>query len=93
MSLEGDLPEETEQRVRAVKRSLKEHPTYWRIGKRGTIFTEQPDAATVDLYKDVTHLYKHKQGGKRCGRIEWRTTLWIAGAESQIHRTTAEVYY
>jgi len=71
----------------------RERPTSWRIAKRGTVFAREPDLCAIDLYKDVTHLYRHRQTGKKCGRKEWATTFWIGDTDVQTLRSTAQVRY
>jgi hypothetical protein len=70
---------------------LREKPAKWRVAKRGTIFFSAPDLSRIDLYKDVTHLYRVRKNGKKKGRKEWATTFWMQDRDVQILRTSAEV--
>lgn len=94
MYLEGNVPEETLTAVLAVRGGRggkRQQPSLWRIGKRGTVFSKTPHLSTVDLFKDVTHLYRQKKSGKRCGCTEWATTLWVNDAKIQLLQTPAQV--
>lgn len=88
--LDGTVPEESVTVVWA-SRSARDRATPWRIGKRGTLFARAPDPEVVDIYKDVTHLYRRKRSGKNRDRTEWGTTLWIEGAKTQMLQTPAQV--
>lgn len=70
---------------------LRERPAVWRIAKRGTIFTSKPKDHSLNIYKDVTHLYRKRKNGKKKGRMEWATTLWVEGDSIQTLRTSREV--
>jgi hypothetical protein len=89
-----DIPEESVTVAWAVKHGrprVREHAHPWHIGKRGTVFTNAPDPALLDLYKDVTHLYRDRQSAKKPKRTEWGTTLWIDNADFQELRSPAQV--
>jgi len=96
MSLEGTVPEELLTVVWACKGGrgggvVHDRPSPWRIGKRGTVFSHKPDPATIDIYKDVTHLYRRKRSGKNRDRTEWGTTLWIEGSKTQTLQNPTQV--
>jgi hypothetical protein len=57
----------------------------WMVAKRGTIFTEGTLPADNDIqwFKDVTHVYRVKSTGRKRGRREWGTTLWVDGTPTQ----------
>lgn len=81
-NLEYEFEEETETTVRA-RRGENSRPTLWRVGKRGTVFSSEPDFEDVDIFKDITHLYRDRTTGKKRGRREWATTFWVKQRESQ----------
>lgn len=94
MLAEDDLVEEMRRTVWARKggqAGKRERPARWYIAKRGTIFRGSRPRKNVDIYKDITHLYRRRKSGKKKGRIEWATAFWIEGAHVQTLCTAAEV--
>jgi hypothetical protein len=93
MHFQAETIEEYARTVEARKTSAtkKNYASTWRIGKHGTVFAREPDAAAIDLYKDVTHLYRQKRKTTKRGSLEWATTLWIEGATVQVLRTSSQV--
>ena len=95
MNVEDDFIEEMRRTVWARKggqAGARERPARWYIAKRGTIFRDKP-LDKVDIYKDITHLYRRRKSGKKKGRIEWATTFWIEGAHIQTLSTSIEVRF
>jgi hypothetical protein len=79
------LPEESADVIMETVNGRGAQFTKWMVAKRGTIFTEgalPPDNA-VKWFKDVTHVYRVKSTGRKRGRREWGTTLWIDGTPTQ----------
>lgn len=84
-----EFGEEIETTVRAVRHESS-RPVVWRVGKRGTVFAEEPDPEDVDIFKDITHLFRDRTSGKKRGRREWATTFWVDGRDSQRLLTSSE---
>ena len=76
--LEYEFEEEIETTVRA-RRNANSRPVVWTVGKRGTVFASEPEIEDVDIFKDITHLYRDRTTGKKRGRREWATTFWVSG--------------
>jgi hypothetical protein len=87
--LEYEFDEETETTVRA-RRGETSRPVVWRVGKRGTVFSAEPDVEDVDIFKDITHLYRDRTTGKKRGRREWATTFWVNDIHTQRLLTSNE---
>jgi hypothetical protein len=84
-----EFEEESELTVRA-RRHERSRPTVWSVGKRGTVFGSEPPAKDVDWFKDLTHVYRDKTTGKKRGRREWATILWVRGRDVQRLLTSGE---
>ena len=67
----------------------------WLVAKRGTIFREAelPSDGNIDWFRDVTHVYRVKNSGRKRGRREWGTTLWVDGMTAQRQLTHKKVRY
>tara|TARA_Y100000389_G_C17378360_1_gene472924 strand:+ start:704 stop:1201 length:498 start_codon:yes stop_codon:yes gene_type:complete len=87
--LEYEFEEETATSVLA-RRGDNSRPIAWRVAKRGTVFSSEPRVEDVDIFKDVTHLYRDRTTGKKRGRREWATTFWVSDAGTQRLLTSSE---
>ena len=55
------------------------------------MFSSEPSVEDdVDIFKDVTHLFRDRTTGKKRGRREWATTFWVSGARTQRLLTSSE---
>lgn len=87
--LEYEFEEETATSVLA-RRGETSRPIAWRVAKRGTVFSSEPRVEDVDIFKDVTHLFRDRTTGKKRGRREWATTFWVSDAAPQRLLTSSE---
>jgi hypothetical protein len=78
-----ELPEESPDVMMETVNGRGSLHTPWLIAKRGTIFTKGNIPDDIDWLKDITHVYRVKSTGRKRGRREWGTTLWIDGAVAQ----------
>jgi hypothetical protein len=85
MAVQGTLPEESSDVMMETVNGRGSLHTAWLVAKRGTIFSQGgiPEDCDIDWLKDITHVYRVKSTGRKRGRREWGTTLWVEGAVAQ----------